>query len=99
MKNPRDIIKRPIITERTSDFMATTQYVFEVDYACQQNGNQTSYSSKFLKLKLPVSIRCVCLLSRNAMANIVDIHPNGKKRSFSFADSKNRFLNSLNPLV
>ncbi|GMK48560.1 MULTISPECIES: 50S ribosomal protein L23 [Paenibacillus] len=31
MKNPRDIIKRPVITERTSDFMAVKRYVFEVD--------------------------------------------------------------------
>jgi large subunit ribosomal protein L23 len=31
MKNARDIIKRPIITERTSEQMAQLQYVFEVD--------------------------------------------------------------------
>lgn len=31
MKNPRDIIKRPVITERTSDLMANLTYVFEVD--------------------------------------------------------------------
>ena len=31
MKNPRDIIKRPVITERTSDYMADKKYVFEVD--------------------------------------------------------------------
>jgi large subunit ribosomal protein L23 len=31
MKNPRDIIKRPIITERTSDLMANKKYVFEVE--------------------------------------------------------------------
>jgi len=31
MKNPRDIIKRPVITERTSDLMANKTYVFEVD--------------------------------------------------------------------
>lgn len=31
MKNPRDIIKRPVITERTSDLMANLAYVFEVD--------------------------------------------------------------------
>ncbi len=31
MKNPRDIIKRPIITEQTSDMMAQNRYVFEVD--------------------------------------------------------------------
>lgn len=31
MKNPRDIIKRPVITERTSDMMSNKKYVFEVD--------------------------------------------------------------------
>lgn len=31
MKNPRDIIRRPVITEKTSDFMAENKYVFEVD--------------------------------------------------------------------
>ncbi|ALS26176.1 50S ribosomal protein L23 [Paenibacillus cisolokensis] len=31
MKNPRDIIKRPVITERSTEFMAAKRYVFEVD--------------------------------------------------------------------
>ncbi|MBB6675057.1 50S ribosomal protein L23 [Cohnella nanjingensis] len=31
MKNPRDIIKRPVITERTSEFVEQLKYVFEVD--------------------------------------------------------------------
>ena len=31
MKNPRDIIKRPVITERASDLMAENKYVFEVE--------------------------------------------------------------------
>lgn len=31
MKNPRDIIKRPIITEKSSDLMAENKYTFEVD--------------------------------------------------------------------
>lgn len=31
MKNPRDIIKRPIITERSSEMMADKKYVFEVE--------------------------------------------------------------------
>jgi len=31
MKNPRDIIKRPVITERTSEFIEQLKYVFEVD--------------------------------------------------------------------
>ncbi|AHV99218.1 large subunit ribosomal protein L23 [Paenibacillus forsythiae] len=31
MKDPRDIIKRPVITERTSDYMSDLKYAFEVD--------------------------------------------------------------------
>ncbi|GIP61201.1 50S ribosomal protein L23 [Paenibacillus sp. FSL W8-0186] len=31
MKDPRDIIKRPLITERTADYMSENKYVFEVD--------------------------------------------------------------------
>lgn len=31
MKSPYDVIKRPIITERTSEMMGDRKYVFEVD--------------------------------------------------------------------
>ena len=31
MKDPRDVIKRPVITEQTSEFMTDKRYVFEVD--------------------------------------------------------------------
>ncbi|WP_128896431.1 50S ribosomal protein L23 [Longirhabdus pacifica] len=31
MKDPRDIIKRPIITEASSDLMENLKYTFEVD--------------------------------------------------------------------
>ncbi len=31
MKDPRDIIKRPVITEQTSELMNSKVYVFEVD--------------------------------------------------------------------
>lgn len=31
MKNPRDIIKRPVITERTSESIEQLKYVFEVE--------------------------------------------------------------------
>ncbi|WP_270167917.1 50S ribosomal protein L23 [Paenibacillus sp. SYP-B4298] len=30
-RDPRDIIKRPVITERTTEMMASKRYVFEVD--------------------------------------------------------------------
>ncbi|AZK46025.1 50S ribosomal protein L23 [Paenibacillus lentus] len=31
MKDPRDIIKRPVITERTAEYMGENKYVFKVD--------------------------------------------------------------------
>jgi large subunit ribosomal protein L23 len=31
MKDPRDIIKRPVITEASADMMADKKYTFEVD--------------------------------------------------------------------
>jgi large subunit ribosomal protein L23 len=31
MRDPRDIIKRPVITERTSEFIDQKKYVFEVE--------------------------------------------------------------------
>ncbi len=31
MKNPRDVIFRPVITERSTDMMNENKYVFEVD--------------------------------------------------------------------
>ncbi|QJC50664.1 50S ribosomal protein L23 [Paenibacillus albicereus] len=31
MKDPRDIIKRPVITEQSTELMASKRYVFEVD--------------------------------------------------------------------
>ncbi|MFC5700969.1 50S ribosomal protein L23 [Cohnella faecalis] len=31
MKDPRDLIKRPVITERTSEFIDQRKYVFEVE--------------------------------------------------------------------
>jgi large subunit ribosomal protein L23 len=32
MKNVRDIIKRPVITERSTEVMGDKKYTFEVDY-------------------------------------------------------------------
>jgi large subunit ribosomal protein L23 len=31
VKDPRDIIRRPVITEKSTDLMAEKKYVFEVD--------------------------------------------------------------------
>lgn len=40
MKDPRDIIKRPIITERTTDMMADNKYVFDVDVRTNKTEDQ-----------------------------------------------------------
>ncbi|SFT28817.1 50S ribosomal protein L23 [Paenibacillus sp. BC26] len=47
MKNPRDIIKRPIITEQTSDFMASKKYVFEVDLRANKTEIKLAIQSIF----------------------------------------------------
>jgi large subunit ribosomal protein L23 len=47
MKNPRDIIKRPIITEQTSDFMANKRYVFEVDLRANKTEIKLAIQSIF----------------------------------------------------
>ena len=31
MKDPRDVLKRPVITERSADLMTEKKYTFEVD--------------------------------------------------------------------
>ncbi|RAP73229.1 50S ribosomal protein L23 [Paenibacillus montanisoli] len=47
MKNPRDIIKRPIITEQTSDLMANKCYVFEVDLRANKTEIKLAIQSIF----------------------------------------------------
>lgn len=47
MKDPRDIIKRPIITEQTSDFMANKKYVFEVDLRANKTEIKLAIQSIF----------------------------------------------------
>ncbi|QHT63360.1 50S ribosomal protein L23 [Paenibacillus lycopersici] len=47
MKNPRDIIKRPIITEQTSEFMANKRYVFEVDLRANKTEIKLAIQSIF----------------------------------------------------
>lgn len=43
MKDPRDIIKRPIITERSMDLVADKKYTFEVDVKSKQNRSEGRY--------------------------------------------------------
>ncbi|GBF12039.1 50S ribosomal protein L23 [Tepidibacillus infernus] len=47
MKNPRDIIKRPVVTERTSDLMAENKYVFEVDMRSNKTEIKSAIESIF----------------------------------------------------
>jgi large subunit ribosomal protein L23 len=47
MKNPRDIIKRPVITERTSEMMAGKRYVFEVDLRANKTEIKQAIESIF----------------------------------------------------
>lgn len=50
MKDPRDIIKRPVITERTADYMAELKYAFEVDIRANKTEIKQAVES-ILKLK------------------------------------------------
>lgn len=47
MKNPRDIIKRPVITERTSEMMGNKRYVFEVDLRANKTEIKQAIESIF----------------------------------------------------
>ncbi|MCU6791729.1 MULTISPECIES: 50S ribosomal protein L23 [Paenibacillus] len=47
MKDPRDIIKRPVITERTSDMMAEKKYVFEVELRANKTEIKLAIESIF----------------------------------------------------
>ena len=46
MKDPRDIIKRPVITERSTDLMAEKKYTFDVDV----RANKTEVKKKKKKI-------------------------------------------------
>lgn len=47
MKDPRDIIKRPVITERTADYMAELKYAFEVDIRANKTEIKQAIESIF----------------------------------------------------
>ena len=82
MKNPRDIIKRPIITEQTSEFMANKRYVFEVDLRSNKTEIKLAIQQIFnVKVTSVNTLRCQ--RNRNVTENTADIHPSGKKRSFN----------------
>ncbi|MDR0271334.1 50S ribosomal protein L23 [Paenibacillus sp.] len=47
MKDPRDIIKRPVITERTADYMSELKYAFEVDIRANKTEIKQAVESIF----------------------------------------------------
>ncbi|GJM83237.1 50S ribosomal protein L23 [Paenibacillus timonensis] len=47
MKDPRDIIKRPVITERSSEYMNDLKYVFEVDLRANKTEIKQAVESIF----------------------------------------------------
>ena len=47
MKDPRDIIKRPVITERTADYMSEMKYAFEVDIRANKTEIKQAVESIF----------------------------------------------------
>ena len=47
MKNAHDIIKRPIITERTSELMVAKRYVFEVEIRANKTAIKQAIESIF----------------------------------------------------
>lgn len=47
MKDPRDIIKRPVITGRTADYMAELKYAFEVDIRANKTEIKQAVESIF----------------------------------------------------
>ncbi|RYL89898.1 50S ribosomal protein L23 [Sporolactobacillus sp. THM7-4] len=47
MKDPRDIIKRPVLTERTTDQMADKKYTFDVDVRANKSEIKRAVESIF----------------------------------------------------
>ncbi|HWO54947.1 50S ribosomal protein L23 [Paenibacillus sp. FSL M7-1455] len=47
MKDPRDIIKRPVITERTAEYMSDMKYAFEVDIRANKTEIKQAVESIF----------------------------------------------------
>lgn len=65
MKDPRDIIKRPVITERTSEYMNDLKYVFEVDIRANKTEIKQAVESIFgVKVKNVNTLRVPGKLKR-----------------------------------
>ncbi|MCK8489717.1 50S ribosomal protein L23 [Paenibacillus sp. MBLB2552] len=65
MKDPRDIIKRPVITERSSEYMNDLKYVFEVDLRANKTEIKQAVESIFgVKVKNVNTLRVPGKLKR-----------------------------------
>lgn len=47
MKDPRDVLKRPVITERSADLMTEKKYTFEVDVRANKTEVKDAVESIF----------------------------------------------------
>lgn len=47
MKDPRDVLKRPVITERSADLMTEKKYTFEVDIRANKTEVKDAVESIF----------------------------------------------------
>lgn len=56
MKDPRDLIKRPIITERTAEAMSQSKYVFEVHMSANKTEVKKAVESIFGVKVLKVNV-------------------------------------------
>ncbi|GIP50856.1 50S ribosomal protein L23 [compost metagenome] len=65
MKDPRDIIKRPVITERSTEYMNDLKYVFEVDLRANKTEVKQAIESIFgVKVKNVNTLRVPGKLKR-----------------------------------
>ena len=65
MKDPRDIIKRPVITERSTEYMNDLKYVFEVDIRANKTEIKQAVESIFgVKVKNVDTLRVPGKLKR-----------------------------------
>lgn len=93
MKDPRDIIKRPVITERTSEYMSELKYAFEVDIRSNKTEIKKAVEAIF-KVKV-VSVNTMRVPGKlKRYGKYSGYTPEWKKPSLSLARTANR-SNSL----
>ncbi|WP_353893433.1 50S ribosomal protein L23 [Proteinivorax hydrogeniformans] len=88
MRDPRDIIKKPLITEKTNDMMADNKYTFEVD----KNANKIEIKNAVQKL-FDVKVANVNTMNMKGKFKRMGVHsgyrPNWKKAIVTLSeDSK-----------